>query len=810
MPRSRSRKKRGRQDRAPRVPDSSVLTHLLELLNLGGYTDELSDLLLLDAFERAAWSFYRGAGPRYADAGTGSLEHNLARLRAREWFLFELELPSGLTAAEEWVASREGEPGSGAERRAVTRFINGECGVFDVRDIRPDGWIFLSPLPNGDPVIARPIARGLDMLPGQESALPDFAPGETIAGRLYWLDDDRAELSAGTTLVSTAARARLLADPPRREELLSGLALEAALGADASTLLSSAAEPCFPSLVQQLLSALSDGTFDYRRLWRELEGEPDPIAVTRQLLWELDGWTEVEPELLARAVVGAWLRRREADAGRSLTPETLSRERRLLEDHVRTVLDVPAEPAWPEAAARTQVAMSDDDVASIAKLEADETEWVIDVMPADWGQPHVAAFSPAPFPLAVVIVEQPSSPSDDAEDTAAGAGEDEEDQDESANWNEGAGNAGDEDAHDAPPVDEGDFVDELDEDELASDEFGADEWGESEWGAGGALDALDEEVPRLLHQEIIHEGGDEAAVALVALVRMLRAEGRTTRPGGIIFRQRTLAARIGETLRDAGIDVALLHFSEATEAAILDAEAEEDERSVAEHAKRHVGQADVPAVAVDVEPASEAERQAYGRLVAAARRARPGLEDLKANAGEQEEVAFLLTLAKPLQFPFSTLEGSDERVSSMAAVVDARSEELALRLHLAAPGAESRFECHGPDGELLVQTGDTLMIEIRDAGDDEEPFPDLLRRAGLGPPPDGPRVVATRFRFGTPPAFLRGEGLDLAAGIMEAAATLTERVGDEDEPAFGEAEPFEFEANVEPLGRVRVEWPGRA
>ena len=118
--------------------------------------DDDAGWLLRDAFDRAAWSFHAGPGPRYA--ATGSLARNLARLRAREWFLFECELPSGLTAAEEWVADREDEPGSDWIRRAVRRFVNSECGLFDVLEVSPSGWLHLAPLPDGAPVRARTIS----------------------------------------------------------------------------------------------------------------------------------------------------------------------------------------------------------------------------------------------------------------------------------------------------------------------------------------------------------------------------------------------------------------------------------------------------------------------------------------------------------------------------------------------------------------------------------------------------------------------------------------------------------------------------
>ncbi|RPJ70511.1 MAG: hypothetical protein EHM24_15315 [Acidobacteria bacterium] len=794
MPRSRSRKKRGgRQARGARVSDSSILIDLLGLLDRAGFDATGADLVLLDAFERAAWSFHAGPGPGYA--GPGSLEQNLAGLRAREWFLFEFELPSGLTAAEEWVLEREGEPGSAGDRRAVSRLVNGECGVFDVRDLRRDGSMILAPLPDGDPVTARTIERGFEMLPGSDAALPQFGPGDTIAGRLYWLDDNRAELSAGAGLVSPEARARLLADPSPRKELRSGLALEAILGADASMLLSAAADACYPSVVNNLLLALSDGTFEYRGLWRELEGEPDPVAVTRQLLLELDAWTGVEPELLAWAVAGAWLRRRGAAAGRALTPEALARERRALDSHVRTVLDVPAHAAWPEPAAGTPVEISSDDMASIADLEADEVEWIVDVRPADWRRPDSTAFSPSPFPLACAIVEQAITPFDGLEagarDENEEADEDEDDEEAGDPWRgdqprrSGSGRAdlGD-NPHEEPLEDEEEdpFGDKLDEDE--PDDTG--------------LEGADEGGPLLLHAAIVNEGEDEVEVVLDALVETLLAEGRVARPRRIVFRQRALAARLGETLRDAGLDVALRHFTEAVDVATMDVGLEEEEE-----AKRHAGAANERADAGDVTPASELERRSYERLVDAARRAREGLDILASNGREEEEVAFRLALAQPLSFPFNTLEGVEDQVGSIAIVVDDLSADLSVRIHLAAPGAASRFDCHGPAGDLLIETGDTFVLEICDPADGDDDFPRLLREAGLGPPSDGSWVTPLRFRRDRPSAYLRGRELEVAAGVMEAAAAVAERV-----PEARREEPITEQTRVEPLGDVTVEWRG--
>jgi len=142
-------------------------------------------------------------------------------------------------------------------------------------------------------------------------------------------------------------------------------------------------------------------------------------------------------------------------------------------------------------------------------------------------------------------------------------------------------------------------------------------------------------------------------------------------------------------------------------------------------------------------------------------------------------------------------------VGSIAIVVDDLSADLSVRIHLAAPGAASRFDCHGPAGDLLIETGDTFVLEICDPADGDDDFPRLLREAGLGPPSDGSWVTPLRFRRDRPSAYLRGRELEVAAGVMEAAAAVAERV-----PEASREEPITEQTRVEPLGDVTVEWRG--
>ena len=792
MPRSRSRPPTGRRDRRRRpvrVSDATVLLELLAQLDrpaieLDAYEypdrDYDADFLLLDAFERAAWSFHAGPGPDYA--GPGAPERALARLRAREWFLFEFELPSGLTAAEEWMAEREGEPGSAGKRRAVMRFLNSECGVFDVREARPDGAMLLVPLVGGEPVRARRIGSSEELVSGLDQALPSFEAGLTIAGRLYWRDDGAAELSAGACAVSAEARAQLLADPPPPAELLGGLALEAFLGADPSALLTRAADACFPNHLDALLFALSDGTFGYRRLCREVEGQPDPVQVARQLLWELDAWTDVEPELLAWAVAGGWLRRREAAAGRRLTADILARERRGLEDHVRSVLDTQAEPSWPAAAAGTALEIAGDEtLTAIEELEVDEVEWIVDLRPRRVDIAPDGSLRPAPAPLACAIAEQRLDPLEGLEDGAFTGPRDTDQDDED---DESAGpdeeevryGAGDPDERE----DEALFPGEDD------DPFGdQDEEGPDEDEAVGP----DEDGPLMLRDEVLEEGADEAKAALDTITETLLAEGRTHRPEQVVFRQRAIAARLGDTLRDAGLNVALRYFDEAVEVAELDGLPEED-----------------PFVEYDLEDhlTTEAERLAFDRLKAAAERAQDGLGLLASPLGGRDPVAVTVTLERPLVFPFTTLEGVEERVGSVGVVVQGDPGDVLLRLFFAAPSDTRRFECRGPVGELLIASGDTVEIAVGPAPEDA--FDRDIGAAALVPPevPVPTVVVPVRLRHATSPAPLVGRGLEVAAGVMEAVAAAAERVAED-----GPSQAGALDLRVEPLGDVKIEWRGR-
>lgn len=796
MPRSRSRKKpSGRDSRSTRVPDSLILLHLLEKLDVfeaDGQDAEIAqdgetanDLLLLDAFDRAAWSFHAGPDAWYLEAGSVSRE--LARLRAREWFLFEFELPSGLTAAEEWVLQREGEPGSGGERRAVERFVNSECGVFDVDEVRADGWLRLLPALGGDSILARPIERGGEMVPGPRTPLPVFKNGDTFVGRLYWLDEKRAELSAGADRISAEARESLLADPPGPSALRSGLVVESLFGADAGRLLSLAADVRFPRLVDDLLAALSDGTFDYRRLWRELENEADPVAVARQLLAELDEWTVVEQELLACGVVGAWLRRREARAGRPITPETFARERGMLEEHLRTVLDVPRQPELRLAADTPRMALPPEDEAEIAALPTDPTEWVVDVRRDDWPMIDRILPSASPFPLVCAFVEQDISAFDDVgggEEGGAGAADFPRDAD--ADEFEGS----------TEPSD-----DDLDEDDLGEDDLGPDDLDEDEVEEGTG--AEEEGAPRLIQKAPIGEGDNEAAVALRALAdALLAGEAPLPRPRRIVFRQRHLAAVLAETLRDAGFDLALRYFTEVVDVATMDVGPSEVDEAAGPHladsGKR-------PAAAGQQEGApgiSEEERRLHQRLLQATERARSGLEGLASVTRESGTAPIIVAPAAPLEFPFATLEGQEDRVQAFAVVPRSGREGLAAEIFLLPPAVDPASRFAGGEGEALLDPIDRMTIELGDIEKLDERDVREMEAAGWPCAGQASCLLAVRQRPDAPRAFLRGRALDVAAGVMEAVAALTARVGDDAEWD----EPAAVDTRVEPLGEAAVSW----
>jgi hypothetical protein len=185
MPRSRSRSKHGRRAaRTPEKSDSLVLLDLLQMIEDDSYEDARPGELIGASFSRAAWTFH--AGPPGHDEDPTSREWALARLRAREWYLFEFELESGLTPAEEWVLDLEGTPGTANRRRAVERLVNGQCGVFDVLEVGEDGRMVLAPLPDGETVSAWLIDDAYRMLEPTAPPLLQFQQGDTIAGRLFW------------------------------------------------------------------------------------------------------------------------------------------------------------------------------------------------------------------------------------------------------------------------------------------------------------------------------------------------------------------------------------------------------------------------------------------------------------------------------------------------------------------------------------------------------------------------------------------------------------------------------------------------
>jgi hypothetical protein len=705
---------------------------LLDLLTLveeaGGDEEDRGDATILDMFDRAAWSFH--AGPDAWYLGPGSVSWHLARLRAREWFLLEFELTSGLTPAEEWIIEHEGEPGSGGERRAVERFVNSECGVFDVEDVGADGWLRLAPILGGDRIRARPIERGSEMVPGWVEGLPHFATGDTIAGRLYWLDDDRAELSAGTDRISAGAKASLAADPPAVQALRSGLVVETLFGADAARLLSATGDVRFPQLVAELLLALSDGTFDYWRLWSELEGESDPVALTRQMLAELNEWTVVEQVLLANAVAGAWLRRREATAGRAAAPATLERERHALEEHVRTVLDAPGDPELLLPSNTRRLAMSPEDRAEIAALRSDAIEWVVDVRHDDRVFSDRIRPVSEPYPLICAVVEQDVDPFDIVE------GGDE-------------GEAGDEDGE-----------------------------------------------PQLIEEARVGAEDDETEVALELLVGALRGrEEGLPRPQRIVFRQRRVAARLDETLRDAGFDVTLRYFSDVVDAAMLDLVDDEQEDDVR---KRPVAGRPVDAG----QRLSEEEQRLYRRLLTEGTRCREGLESLAATVPETDPAPIVVTPAQPVAFPFATLEGDESRVGSFAIVPRSRRGGVMVEVYFVPPAAGAALDFRGRDGEALLLRSDWVMLDVGEVGwMDAEHVRDMTA-AGWPCGREGLCVVGVRQRPLASAAFLREAEIDVMAGVMEAVAALIERL---DEDLLWE-ESGAVDVRVEPFGDAKVEW----
>ena len=783
MPRSRSRKKRSSRDtRSARVPDSLVLLELLEMSGTGD-EDGAADPLLFDMFDRAAWSFHAGPDPWYTEQG--SLSRDFARLRAREWFLLEFELPSGLTPAEEWILEREGEPGSAGRRRSVERFVNSECGVFDVEDIRADGLLRLVPSLGGDPVLARPIDRGAEMLRVFQSDLPQFGKGDTIVTRLYWLDDERAELSAGTDRIGAEAKAALLADPPNAKALRSALVLEALFGADAGRLLSVAGDVRFPRLVDELLAVLSDGTFRYRHLWRELEGEPDPVAVARQLLSELDQWTVVEQELLACGVAGAWLRRMEAAAGRTMTPATLERQRRDIEEHVRTILDVPGEPELRLAPDVPRLAMSLEDADEIAKLSTDPVEWVVDLRPDDGLGFDRISLSSSPYPRVCAVVEQDIDPfdalaQDEGEMAGKSAGGDEEDEELPVEVSQPGGR------------DEG-LEEDLTEDDLDDLEEKAldDADGLGEEGTG------DEAVPELIQKAPVREGEDEALVALTALVEgLLAGEEPLPRPRRIVFRQRRVAALLDETLRDAGLEVALRYLTGVVDAALDEGPdaLEEDEDLEAQQAA--TGESDA------VQALSDEERTLHQRLLDAARRSRNGLESLALETQEFDTAPVIITPAQPLEFPFATLEGEETRVLAFAVVTRPAVKGLTLDVFFVSPTAAAPLDFRGRDGQALLDPTDLVMMEIGDLEDIDPGHLDDMKAAGWPCGKEGSCVIAVRQRPDAAAAFLRGRELAVMAGVMEAVAALAEHADN----GPGWEESLAVDVRVEPLGDVKAEW----
>ncbi len=577
-------------------------------------------------------------------------------------------------------------------------------------------------------------------------------------------------------------------------ELSSGLALEAFFGADAATLLSLASDPCYPVLVDDLLEALSDGTFEYRDLWRELEGERDPVAVTRQLLAELSAWTSVEPELLAWAVAGAWLRRREAAAGRSMTAGALARERRALEGHVRSVLDVPADLEGPVASPESRLHLPPAEMSRAAALHTDAVEWIVDVR-HDWSRGKALGFSASPYPLACFIVEQVITPFDDL----AGAARREPDDDEQ-----------DEYLDDSPPYDLEDAAEidaiEMEEQDLFGDE---DDEDDEEVIDGMEADGTDEGEPRLLSSAAIGEGEDEAGVSLGALAGIILETGRRTRPERIVFRQRGLAARLGDTLRDAGFDVTVRYFCEAVELTRLDPEGALEaggEAGVLETSVPDVGAG--PGAGRDPDAgveraASDDERRAYARLVDAARRSREPFESMRSIVAEHLDAPIILTLAQPLPFPVTTFEGADDDVVQFAVTASGEADRLTVWIYPAGPNRAGRFECERPGGGLLLGEGDVVVVEVTSATDDEEEeYPPLLWAAGLRAPEEGPWVVPMRYRRDAQPAFLRGRELEIVAGVMEAVAALLERQSE----TTGWEQPSAADLHVEPLGNVKVEW----
>lgn len=790
MPRSRSRSRRNGPRRRPRPAlgrDSLVLLDLLDLFEEvgdeeGDEGETMTQLVLLDAFGRASWSFHAGPDAWYFDPGSPS--RHLARFRAREWFLFEFTLPSGETPAEEWLLERDGQPGSAAERRAIGRFLASECGVFDVEEVRADGWLRLAPVLGGAKVLARPIDRATEMLP-PHVAVPAFAQGDTIVTRLYRLDAERAEMSAGADRIGPEVKELLLSDPPGAAALRSGLVVESLFGADAGRLLAAAGDAAFPGLMDDLLDLLSDGSFDYERLWRELDGEADPVAVARQLLAELDEQTAVEQEMVACGVVGAWLRRRQASAGAAITPETVVLERHLLEQHVRTILDVPGDLELRLPAGARALAMAPEDRAHLAGLPVEPVQWVVDLRRDDRASLGSIRLSAEPYPRICAVVEQESEafgiPGEPGE-----AGEDQE-----------TGRLDERDAAGDEPDDEAE-ADDLDLDDLDLDDLDEEELADLEGeGTEDLGDLSDEPGATLVEEAAVGEGEDEAEVALEVLVDALRGrEEGQGRPERVLFRQRRVAALLGETLREVGLGVGLRYFSEAVDVAMLgdDLTDGEEGTELAEEPE-----AEGEAAGHETRKLSSEEQRAAQRLAQAAQRA--------LGLGEEEtprewEAPVLVTPAHPLEFHFVTLEGERRQLQSFAVVPVPQSEGRDVQVLFLPPSAGDPPDFRGREGEGVLDYTDRVTIETADTEDVAKKNLAHLRATGWPCGDAAMCTVAVRRRLDAPPVLLSGAVLDIVAAVVEAAGALLSQL-DDDTP-WQEARSIEL--RVEPLGEVTVTW----